>query len=498
MDNLRTSNSQPRWLSRLMDNLRTSNMPSTVMPFTVMSNPINWVTSATLPIDMINRAELTIVKQVQQQHYTPELHILCCDSAVKPSSSLYKLDPFMKDGIIRVGGRIVRSTLEYDAKHQILIPRESALASLILQDIHRKVGHLGKNSMLAALRKRYWIPRATSLIRQIMARCVTCAKYRSSTQNQQMADLPVERLVPDKPPFTHVGMDYFGPIQVKRGRSIVKMYGVIFSCFTSRAIHLEVADSLDTDSCLNAILRFVSRRGQVETITSDNGTNLVGAERELRSSILEWNQSNIISSLQQRNIEWSFNPPTASHFGGVWERIIRSVRKIMYGLMHEQIHHLTSDGLHTLLCEVESILNGRPITHASDDVDDLDALTPNHILTLRSERRLPYGVFTEADNYTRRRWRQVQYLSDIFWKRWSREYLHLLQERQKLQAPQRNIAIDDVVMFMDVSRNSWTMARVLDVIKGRRGLVRSVQLKTPTSILTRPIHKLVLLLEADQ
>ena len=170
----------------------------------------------------------------------------------------------------------------------------------------------------------------------------------------------------------------------------------------------------------------------------------------------------------------------------------------MYGLMHEQIHHLTSDGLHTLLCEVESILNGRPITHASDDVDDLDALTPNHILTLRSERRLPYGVFTEADNYTRRRWRQVQYLSDIFWKRWSREYLHLLQERQKLQAPQRNIAIDDVVMFMDVSRNSWTMARVLDVIKGRRGLVRSVQLKTPTSILTRPIHKLVLLLEADQ
>lgn len=131
-----------------------------------------------------------------------------------------------------------------------------------------------------------------------------------------MADLPEERVVPDLPPFTNVGVDYFGPVDVKRGRSIVKRYGVVFTCMTSRAVHLEVAYSLDTDSCINALRRFICRRGQVSHLRSDNGTNFVGAERELREALASLNHDRIERALSKKGIKWSFNPPAGSHHGG--------------------------------------------------------------------------------------------------------------------------------------------------------------------------------------
>ena len=137
-----------------------------------------------------------------------------------------------------------------------------------------------------------------------------------------MADLPADRITLDKPPFTSVGLDYFGPLQVRRGRSLVKRYRVIFTFMTIRAVHLEVAHSLDTDSFLMALRRFIPRRGQVKIIRSDNTTNFTSGERELRESINAWNQSKIHHTLLQKNIKWIFNPPSGSHFGGVWERCI--------------------------------------------------------------------------------------------------------------------------------------------------------------------------------
>jgi hypothetical protein len=132
-----------------------------------------------------------------------------------------------------------------------------------------------------------------------------------------MADLPRERLQSDQPPFSQVGMDYFGPFELKQGRSAIKRYGVIFTCLISRAIHLEVAASVDTDSCINALRRFISRRGKPTFIRSDNGTNLVGAEKEMRTLIENWNIDHIQDFSIQKNIDWEFNPPSASHFGGI-------------------------------------------------------------------------------------------------------------------------------------------------------------------------------------
>jgi hypothetical protein len=221
-----------------------------------------------------------------------------------------------------------------------------------------------------------------------------------------MADLPIDRVIPDEPPFTRVGMDYFGPIEIKLGRNVMKRYGVIFTCLASRAVHIEVAHSLDTDACINAIRRFNARRDPVKLIWSDNGTNFVGSAKELRQEINKLNHSKLLSTLQLENITWEFNPPSGSHFGGVWERLIRSVRKVLFSLLKGQNERFSDESLLTLFCEVEAILNSRPITKCSDDINDLEALTPNHILLLRPGQDLPCGVFDSRDNYVRRRWRQ--------------------------------------------------------------------------------------------
>ncbi len=351
--------------------------------------------------------------------------------------------------------------------------------------------------MISTLQQKYWIPGAKSAIRKLLARCVTCRRLHSSTGKQMMADLPSDRVTPDDPPFTRVGVDYFGPFMVKRGRSLVKKYGVIFTCLAIRAVHIEVASSLDTDSCLNAIRRFVARRGQVKVLRSDNGTNFVAAERELRQSIEKWNNQKIQDHLSQQGIKWVFNPPTGSHHGGVWERLIRSIRKILNATVREQV--LDEECLQTVFCEAEAIINSRPITAASSDINDLEVLTPNHLLLLKTKPSLPPGLFDQDDLYSRRRWKQVQYVSDLFWKRWCREYLPQLQQRQKWNNTTRNFSVGDIVLVVDDSapRNSWMLARVIETIPDKKGFVRQVRIKTKANILERPITKLCLLQEAE-
>ena len=239
--------------------------------------------------------------------------------------------------------------------------------------------------------------------------------------------------------------------------------------------------------------RFIARRGQPEQIRSDNGGNFVRGERELRNAINRWNQEFIAEFLLQRSVQWIFNPPAGSHHGGVWERCIRTIRKVMSALLKEQV--LDDEGLATLMCEVESIVNGRPLTKVSDDPRDLKALTPNHLL-LHFGTTLPPGVFRKEDVYFRRRWRQVQYLSDVFWRRWLREYLPSLQERQKWTRPTVNFEVGDVVLVVDENspRNLWPLGRIQEVKPNKGdGLVRRVALKTKTSVLERPINKIILL-----
>ncbi|CAI5670611.1 unnamed protein product [Oreochromis niloticus] len=450
-----------------------------------------------LTVEDLDKAEVAIIKFCQRMRFSLELVSLEKGQPIIKSSPLRRLCPQLQDGILRVGGRLSRSSMPVEVKHPIILAKDQHISELLLRHIHQEVGHGGRNHMLSKLREKYWLIGASTAIRKVLSKCVICRRLNAPPVNQQMADLPNERIIPDEPPFTRVGVDYFGPFSVKSRRSVVKRYGVIFTCLAIRAVHIEVAPSLDTDSFINAFRRFSARRGQVGELRSDNGTNFVGAERELRTAIEHWNQVKINDVFLQKGVKWTFNPPGGSHHGGTWERLIRLVRKVLNSIM--KVQNLDEEGLHTVLCEVEAIINSRPITKASMDPNDLEALTPNHLLLLKTSPILPPGVFHSTDMYTHRRWKQVQYMSDLFWKRWVKEYLLQQQERQRWIGVKRNLIVGDLVLIMDSSapRNSWPMGRVIKTFPDRRGFVRQVRIKTQTSCLDRPITKLCLLLEAD-
>ena len=239
----------------------------------------------------------------------------------------------------------------------------------------------------------------------------------------------------------------------------------------------------------------MARRGQPQMIRSDNGKNFVGAERELRQAVEAFDNARIGNQLLGRGIEWKFNPPFASHMGGVWERQIRTVRRVLAGLMKEQT--LSDEALQTLMTVAEGIVNNRPITPVSNDPRDLEALTPNHLLIMRPATA-PQGLFDAKDLQLRKKWRQVQYLADLFWRRWTREYLPLLRARTKWTEPERNVMEGDIILVMDYSlpRNEWTLGRIVQVYPGADGLVRVAKVRTRDTELVRPVTKLCLLEEA--
>lgn len=450
-----------------------------------------------LTVDNLQKAEIAIIGHCQSNSFQEEMFDLQRKDSVKKSSRILRLNPQLEEGILRVGGRLSRASMPAEAKHPMIIPKNHHVADLILQDAHECLGHSGRNHVLSHVRQRYWIIGAPSSIRRMLSRCTTCRRQHGASGTQVMADLPRNRVLPNEPPFTRTGVDLFGPFIVKRGRVSVKRYGVIFTCLACRAVHIEMATSLETDSFIQALRRFIARRGQVKEMRSDNGTNFVGADHELRKAIKEWNAAQIENSLLQRDIKWMFNPPSGSHHGGVWERMIRSIRKIMNATLREQ--SLDEEGLQTFFCECEAILNSRPITTPSNDINDLEALTPQHLLLLKTNPNLPPGVFDEHDTYARKRWRQVQYMSDLFWKRWTREYLPQLQKRQKWNHTARNFSQGDVVLIVDESapRGSWLMGRIVKIVVDEHGIVRKVRVKTRTNELERPITKLCLLQEAE-
>ena len=432
-----------------------------------------------ISVNDLNEAELQIIKYLQNKYYAHEITMCSKNQSINKNSALRKLAPFLdSDNILRVGGRLSRSNLTNNQKHPIILP-PSFVAELILQETHAAAGHLGRENVVSLIRQKYHIIRLNFLVRKLLKNCVTCRRVNGKPAYQIMSDLPVKRVASDVAPFTNTGTDLFGPFVVHRGRKTEKRYGIVFTCMSSRAIHLEVAENLSTDAYINALRRFVCRRGNVECIVSDNGTNLVGTNKELRESIQHWNKEHIKDRLRQRKIQWDFNPATGSHHGGVFEREIRTIRKTLNSILNCQNIKLSDDSLNTLLCEIEAIMNNRPLTEVTSDDDNAEALTPNHILLFNAGVTYPPGLFSQDDLYVRQRWRQVQYLADLFWHRWRKEYLTGLQERQKWQKVQENIQVNDMVLVIENSspRNYWPLGRIMSVNSDKNGVVRSASVR---------------------
>ena len=277
---------------------------------------------------------------------------------------------------------------------------------------------------------------------------------------------------------------------VKICRSEVKRYGCLYTCFTTRAVHLEMLNSLETDSFLNSFRRFVARRGLPTKVWTDNGTNFVGAKTELYKGLKELDKTKIYNYCTKHEIEWNFISPSAPHKGGIWERLIQTVKRVLMAVF--RTGRLTDEILSTVLCEVENMVNSRPMTKLSDDPQDLQVLTPSHLLQLNNSPTLPPCVFNKSDLY-RKRWRHVQFLAQQFWQRWLKEYLPLLQSRNKWRNVETNVKVGDVVLLCDENtpRPLWPLAKISDVKIGRDGLVRTVVVKTKCSELVRPVTKII-------
>ena len=489
----------------------------------------------TVTLTQLQEAEREVLKVVQREQFHEEIQVLeelkvSGDVAsralarqrnvvIKKSSCLYRLDPFLDDvGLIRVGGRIKRANLPFATKHPVVLPRKSHVTDLLIRFCHFKVNHMGRGITQNELRQRgYWIIGGSSAVSNCISQCVTCRKLRGSLQLQKMADLPVDRVEPS-PPFSYSAVDFFGPFLIKEKRSQVKRYGVIFTCMASRGVHLETANSLNTSSFMNALSRFLNRRGPVRQLRCDQGTNFMGARNELKSALEELDQDRLQEYLAEKGCEWipfELNVPHSSHMGGSWERLIKTVRSALQTVLLNAGTQLDDEAFRTFMTEAECIVNSRPLTTKElNDPGAPEPLTPNHLLTQKPKVVLPPpGKFQRADLYSRMWWRRVQYLANEFWLRWRREFLQSLQSRDKWVHPKRNLSVGDIVISKEDegSRNQWPLARVVEVYVSEDGCVRKVKImkadgaldnegkrQKPPTFLDRPIHKLVLLLPAEE
>lgn len=489
------------------------------------------------PVDVneISEAEQEIIRHVQKEAFKEEISKLKKittdyethkedDSRSrirkpKGASPLSRLDPYLDHSdLVRIGGRIKQASISQDVKHPIVLPGQGHVSKLLARHYHERALHQGKGITLNEIRSSgYWMIGGGSVVSRLVHECVTCRRLRAKVQEQKMADLPAERLTPT-PPFTYCAVDYFGPWYVREGRKELKRYGVLFTCLVTRAIHLEVANSLETDSYINALRRFICRRGPVRQMRSDNGSNFIGARRELKEALAEMDQNQVRQEMLKERCDWfelKLNVPTASHMGGIWERQIRTVRSVLCALLEKNGHQMNDEALRTFMCEAEAVVNSRPLTaEGTTSSDTAEPLTPNHFLTVKTKVVLPPpGKFTSSDLYSRKWWRRVQHLTNEFWSRWKKEFLLSLQTRQKWTRPRKNLQVNDIVIVKDddIPRNQWKMGRVIEAIPDQDGLVRKVMLdiaspsltlegkrNQPLSTLERPVHKLVLLMSEDQ
>jgi len=358
---------------------------------------------------------------------------------------------------------------------------------------HVKSNHQGQEQVLNELRQKYWIIKARAAVRRSWSSCQVCKNHRARPVLPEMGALPKFRVKGFVRAFTHTGVDYFGHMEVTVGRRREKRYGVLFTCLTTRAIHLELAASPTTDACIMAIQRMTARRGFPSDMYSANGTNFRGAEKEISKTIKDLDEDFIKLTLSHKGISWHFNPPGAPHMGGAWERLIRSVKTPLNSTLKERAPK--EETLFAQMLEAESQVNSRPLTHVSVDPEDPESLTPNHFLIGSSSPAQPLGSFSEDDICLRKNWRKSQHLANLFWRRWVREYLPTLMRRVKWHGKVNPVKIGDVVVIVDANfaRNVWPRGIVTSVFPGKDDQVRVADVKTNLGTFRRPVSKIAVL-----
>ena len=335
-------------------------------------------------LEEIRDAEKLILKTTQKECFKEEYTAIVERKKLPKNSKLLSLCPRLDDdGVMRSEGRLKYGEfLPYDVRYPIILPRKSWITKLIVKHHHELGNHsVGTNQILSTLSSKYWIVAAREAIIEWERECAMCKRKKAKRTEQIMAPLPLNRLTTSLRAFARVGVDFAGPfITVQgRGKRRQKHYLCLFTCLACRAVHLEIAYGLDVDSFLTAFSRMINRRGLPEDIISDNGTNFVAADKELKKMTCQIvNDSKFTSAMIKRKIKWSFNPPQAPHFGGVFETMIKAAKRAITAILSNS--DITDGELMTAFTEAEALINCRPLTYQSANPHDDVPLTPNHLL----------------------------------------------------------------------------------------------------------------------
>ncbi|XP_062557433.1 uncharacterized protein LOC134222307 [Armigeres subalbatus] len=383
--------------------------------------------------------------------------------------------------------------IDYDVVNPIILPRNHHVTRLIVHHYHRKYHHQNHNTVLNEIRQRYRIPRLKSVYNAIRKQCQECMNDRVTPMPPAMSDLPSGRLAAYSRPFTHMGVDYFGPIMVTVNRKTEKRWVLIATCLTIRAIHLQIAHTLSTDSCVMALRNVIGRRGTPAVIYSDQGTNFRGTSKELKSALENLDHQRLMTEFTTPHTSWSFNPPASPHMGGAWERLIRTVKQNLSKLKPNST--LSHEVLENVLIEVENVVNSRPLTSIPLEDDESPVLTPNHFLLGSSNGLMTWVPFDDSPVVLRNCWKLSQVLANQFWKQWLRDYLPSITRRTKWFSPAKPIEVGDIVVIVDQNfpRNCWPKGRVIATKSGADGQVRCATVQTASGIYERPAVKLAVL-----
>ncbi|XP_076388980.1 uncharacterized protein LOC143264668 [Megachile rotundata] len=435
-----------------------------------------------LTVQEMEEARLRVVQLLQSTAFHQDIKDLKT-GRLHSKSKLKSLNPFIDDlGLLRVGGRLQNSDIPFEQKHPILLPKGNHVTELIIRDAYIRNHHAGITSTLHYVRQVYWPIDGKNTTRKVIRRCVKCFRVNPPTTNYVMGNLPAARVTAGRP-FSTCGVDYCGPFYVKerryRNRARVKVYVAVFTCFATKAVHLEVVGDLTTEAFIAALKRFIARRGLCRNIYSDNATNFVGADNELKALYRSLSKDEqLCKFVTDKSISWHFIPALSPHFGGLWEAAVKSFKHHVRRVVGDEL--FTLEQFNTFVIEIEAILNSRPLTPLSADPNDPSALTPGHFLIGDHLTGAIETDFSETPANRLSTWQHIQKVKQHFWTRWHKEYINHLNVRNKWTSGGHNIREGTIVVLKEdhLPPLAWQLGRVEATHPGADGIIRAVTVRT--------------------